>query len=206
MFEQLRQIDTAFRHIKRFTLVMVSACVLVSGFALYRGYALSEQAADTIYILHNGKVLEASRSSRRENIPVEARDHVRTFHDLFFGLDPDEESIRERLSRALYLADASAKQHYDNLRESGYYARMVSSNISQTIEADSIRIDTGHYPYRFTYTGTQHITRRTSVTIRRLVTQGTLRHTARTDQNPHGLLIEEWATLENHTVNTLKRK
>lgn len=174
--------------------------------ALYQGYRLSEQAADTIYILHNGKVLEASRSSRRENMPVEARDHVRTFHTLFFGLDPDDELIRQRLTKALYLADASAKQHYDNLKESGYYARMVSGNMSQTIEADSIRINTDAYPYRFTYTGTQRITRRTSVTVRRLVTSGTLRHTARTDQNPHGLLIEDWATIQNHTINTLKRK
>ncbi|MGB3180478.1 MAG: conjugative transposon protein TraK [Cyclobacteriaceae bacterium] len=206
MFEQLKHIDTAFRHVKRYTLFIILSCVIISGLALYHGYVLTQNAADTIYILHNGKVLEASRDSRRENIPVEARDHVRTFHALFFGLDPDDELIRQQLTKALYLADGSAKQHYDNLKESGYYARMVSGNISQTIDADSIRVDIDTYPYRFTYTGTQRITRRTSVTVRRLVTRGTLRHTARTDQNPHGLLIEDWVTIQNYTINTLKRK
>jgi hypothetical protein len=39
---------------------------------------------------------------------VEARDHVKTFHQLFIYLDPDNKVILANLAKALYLADGSA--------------------------------------------------------------------------------------------------
>ena len=41
---------------------------------------------DKVYILANGKALEAYASDRKDNIPVEARDHVKTFHKFFLPL------------------------------------------------------------------------------------------------------------------------
>lgn len=133
MFKQMKNIDTAFRHMRDFTIVVVVGSGLVSGFTLYKSFQMVETMQHKIYILAQGKVLEAFASDRKANIPVEARDHVKTFHQLFFTLDPDDKVIKANITKALYLADASAKRQYDNLRESGYYASVISGNISQQI-------------------------------------------------------------------------
>ena len=110
MFKKMKNIDTAFRHIRSFTLVVIIGCVLICGFALYKSFSLVSQMQSKIYILANGKALEAYASERKDNIPVEARDHVKTFHKLFFTLDPDDKAITANITKALYLADGSAKR------------------------------------------------------------------------------------------------
>ena len=97
----------------------------------------------------------------------------------------------------VYLADGSAKKLYDNLKESGYYAGVISGNVSQSIVVDSITVDQGSYPYYFRCWATQQIVRPTSVVIRSLLTEGWLRNSSRSDNDPHGFLIERWRTLEN---------
>src|SRR5690606_19562730 len=151
-----------------------------------------------IYILANGKALEAFSAGRKENIPVEAKDHVKTFHQHFFSLDPDDQVIKNNVSKALYLADGSAKSQYDNLKEKGYYSQLISANISQKINVDSIQLDLDQYPYFFRCYATQELIRSTSATTRMLITEGYLRNVSRSDNNPHGFLIERWQTISNH--------
>jgi hypothetical protein len=38
-----------------------------------------------------------------------------------------------------------------------------------------------------------------------LITEGNLRNVSRSDHNPHGFLIENWSTLENHDIDTKNR-
>ncbi|MBE6188663.1 MAG: hypothetical protein E7143_06030, partial [Rikenellaceae bacterium] len=40
--------------------------------------------------------------------------------------------------RAMFLSDRSAYEHYSDLAEQGYYNRIISGNVSQRIEVDSI--------------------------------------------------------------------
>jgi conjugative transposon TraK protein len=202
MFRQMKNIDTAFRQMKNFTVTVILACALISCFALYKSFKLVELMQGKVYILSEGKALEALASDRKDNIGVEARDHVRTFHQLFFTLDPDDKVIRTNLTKALYLADASAKTAYDNLSESGYYAGIIAGNISQHIEVDSVNVDLSAYPYRFRCYARQSIIRTTSTVTRSLVTQGELRNVSRSDNNPHGFLIQRWETLENKDLKS----
>ncbi|RRJ90720.1 conjugative transposon protein TraK [Flavobacterium macacae] len=206
MFSKMKNIDVAFRHVRTFTMLVIMACALVTCFALYRSFSLVSKMQDKVYILANGKALEAYASDRKDNVAVEARDHVKTFHKLFFTLDPDEKAIRENVNKAFYLADESAKRIYDDLKENGYYAGIISGNVSQTLVVDSIRIDTDEYPYQFECFATQKITRTTSVAYRSLVTKGNLRNISRSDNNPHGFLVERWKTLENKNLRTENRK
>jgi conjugative transposon TraK protein len=174
MFQQMKNIDTAFQYVRMFSVVVVIACASISIFAVYKSYDLSSTAQKRVYILANGKALEAYSADRKDNIPVEARDHVKMFHYYFFTLDPDDKVIQSNISKALYLADASAKKQYDNLKENGYYSNLISGNISQEISADSIIINTDNYPYYLKYKGQQKIVRPTTITIRSLVTEGYL--------------------------------
>src|SRR5215831_3423477 len=170
MFQKTKNIDTAFRHIRVFSLLFLVGCVGISIYSLYRGQRSADSALNKVFILSNGKVLEAYASERKDNIPVEARDHVKMFHYYFFTLDPDEKVIQTNIGKALYLADGSAKQQYDNLKENSYYANIISGNISQELLADSILISIAQYPYYFKYTGKQRIIRPTSIVTRSLMT------------------------------------
>ncbi|SIT95216.1 conjugative transposon protein TraK [Pontibacter indicus] len=205
MFTQLQNIDSAFRHIRTFSLLFLLACTLLTAFALYRSELRVRQAQERIYILAAGHAWPAEAAARSENIPVEARHHVSTFHRYFFALDPDEKVIEANLTKALYLADGSAKRTYDNLREKGYYRNLIAANISQQITVDSVQVDMGRYPYAFRCYARQQLIRSTSVLTRSLVTEGLLRTVSRSDHNPHGFLIERWATLENKDLHTLPR-
>lgn len=206
MFKKMKNIDTAFRHIRSFTLLVIIGCVLICCFALYKSFSLVSQMQSKIYILANGKALEAYASERKDNIPVEAKDHVKTFHKLFFTLDPDDKAITANITKALYLADGSAKRAYDDLKENGYYAGLISGNVNQTIVVDSVAVDINEYPYKFRCYATQSIVRPTSITTRSLVTDGALRNVSRSDNNPHGFLIERWSTIDNRDLKTVSRR
>ena len=197
MFTQFKNIDTAFKHIKTFSIFLILACVLISGFAIYKSYEAIRIAEERVYILANGKAIEVFSSQRKDNLPVELRDHIKVFHTDFFTLDPDEKVIQANVAKALNLADESAKREYDNLKEKGYYSNIISANISQEITVDSIALDINQYPYSFRCFATQRLIRSTSTLTRKLITQGYVRSVSRSDNNPHGFLIQQWETIEN---------
>ncbi|MFH7001163.1 conjugative transposon protein TraK [Flavobacterium plurextorum] len=202
----MKNIDTAFRHVRGFTMLVVAGSTLITCYAIYKSFSSVASMQDKVYILANGKAMEAYASDRKDNVPVEARDHVRTFHQYFFSLDPDDKVIKANVTKALYLADNSVKRIYDDLKENGYYSGIISGNISQTVIIDSIQIDIEEYPYRFKCFAQQNIIRTTSILNRNLITEGTLRNVSRSDNNPHGFLIERFNTLENKDLGTLNRK
>jgi len=198
MFTHLKNIDTAFKHIKQFSIFLIIGNVVTMCFCIYKSSQLINQAQNRVHILYNGKVLEAIATDRRNNLPVELRDHIRTFHQYFFDLSPDDKAIQANVSKALYLADESAKRQYDNLQESGYYNNLISANISQEIKVDSITLGGYQFPYPFTCYATEKLIRSSGTVYRKLVTQGEVRDIQlQTDNNPHGFLIQHWQILAN---------
>jgi conjugative transposon TraK protein len=205
VFTAAKHIDLAFRQTRNFSLSLIGACTLISLFSIYAARKTIRESQQRIYILAGSRALEAFAATREDNLPVEAKDHIRNFHYYFFTLDPDEKVIRENISKSLYLADASAKKQYDNLRENGYYTNLIAANISQQIEGDSIRLDIDSYPIHFRYMATEKLLRASSVLTRSLVTEGWLRNVERSDNNSHGFLIERWTILENKDIKTEAR-
>lgn len=205
MFHQLKNIESAFKHLKLFTFVVVCCSAVIACYSIYSAFTEVNSIQGKVYVISNGKLLEAVATDRKENIPVELRDHIRMFHHDFFTLDPDEKANEASLAKALYLADNTAKQQYDNLKESGYYGNVVAGNVTQRIQDDSITLDLNQNPYYFRYYGKQAITRPTSKVIRRIITEGYLRETSQSDHNPHGFLIERWQTLDNADLSITKR-
>jgi conjugative transposon TraK protein len=205
MFKKMKNIETAFQHIRTFSLVFLAANILIVCFTLYRFELRQGKGNDKVLILPSGKLISGELALRKTNIGAEARDHVRSFHQLFFTLDPDDKAIRENLTKALYLADGSARDEYENLQENGYYAGLVAGNISQRIKIDSVWVDPATEPYLFKCYATQLIIRSSSKTSRSLVTSGQLREVSASDNNPHGFLIEKWTTLVNTDLKTETR-
>lgn len=205
IFTKMKNIETAFRHIRIFTLAVVIGFVVICIFVLYQSYQLAAVTQNKVYVLSNGKALEAIIADKKDSVQVEARDHVKMFHYYFFTLDPDEKVIQSNITKALYLADGSAKRQYENLRENSYYSNIISGNISQQISVDSVAVNTDQYPYYFRCFSTQQIIRATSIITRNLITEGYLRNVSRSDNNAHGFLIERWNTIENKDIKTVSR-
>lgn len=205
MFQQLKNIDTAFKHIRLFNLVLILAYTVLCCYVIYTSKENVDRAHERIYLIVNGKVFTATASTREENLPVEARDHIKVFHSYFFTLSPDEKAIEASIEKALYLGDNSAKAQYDALVEEGFYSSLISANVSQEVSCDSVQVNTASYPYYFRYFGRQRIIRTSAIITRSLISEGYLRTVQRSDHNPHGFLIEKWQVLENKHLSTKKR-
>jgi|SRR5215217_5196848 len=201
MFRKAQHIDTAFRHIRAFCILVIVLNALTFCYYTYRSDKRVERAENKALILLNGQVVKAMVSDRQTNLPVELKDHVKVFHQYFFSLSPDDKAIQETITQALYLADASAMRNYDNLKENGYYGNIISGNISQRVKVDSVVVSTDDYPYPFRCYATQQLVRSTSTARRSLITTGYLREVNRSDNNPHGFLIERWEILENKDIS-----
>lgn len=139
------------------------------------------------------------------NRPVEAKEHVRRFHELFFTIAPDKDAIEKNIERAFMLCDKSAFNYYKDLAEKGYYNRAISGNINQRVEIDSILCNFEYYPYQVTTFARQFIIRQSNITERNLVTTCSLQNSVRSDKNPQGFLMENFLVRENKDIQTYKR-
>ncbi len=195
----------------RFTVyVLLSVSLVLIGFSSFvfvSSLRLVERSRQKIYVLDNGKsLLLALRVDISDNRPAEARDHIKRFHELFFTMEPDKQYIESNTREALYLADGSAMKQYRSYKENNVYNQVIASDISMTLETDSVQVDFSAYPYQFRFFGKQRIVRKSNITIRKLETTGQLRNISRTDHNPHGFLIENWLITDNKDLETQKRK
>ena len=205
-FKSLKNIETSFRQIRLFGIVFIALCALVAVFSVGSAYRFAERQREKIYVLDGGKSLMLALSQDlAQNRPAEAREHVRRFHELFFTLSPDKSAIEGNIKRSLLLADKSAFNYYKDLSEKGYYNRIISGNINQMIEIDSLRCDFDKYPYSVRTFARQIILRESSVTERSLVTRCRLLDAVRSDNNPQGFIIEGFEVTENKDLQTLKR-
>lgn len=174
-FKSLKNIETSFRQLRLFGIVYLCVCTLLVFFSVWKAYTFAEAQREKIYVLDEGKSLMLALSQDLEqNRPVEAREHVRRFHELFFTLSPDKSAIEGNIQRAMFLSDRSAYAHYVDLAEQGYYNRIISGNMSQRIGIDS-------------------------------VTRGRLLNSTRSDNNPHGFILEAFRVVENRDIKVYDR-
>ena len=205
-FKSLKNIETSFRQIRLFGIVFLALCTVITVWSVWSSYRFAERQREKIYVLDNGKSLMLALSQDlSQNRPAEAREHVRRFHELFFTLSPDKDAIESNIKRSLFLADKTAFNYYKDLAEKGYYNRVISGNVTQTVEIDSVKCDFDQYPYKVNTYARQLIVRESSLTVRSLVTSCRLLNATRSDNNPHGFIIEAFTITENKDLQTIKR-
>lgn len=205
-FKSLKNIQTAFSQIRLYIIVFALLCVGITAYALYASYNFAREQREKIYVLDQGKslMLALSQDASR-NRPVEAREHVRRFHELFFSIAPDKDAIEQNMARAFALCDKSAFDYYKDLAEKGYFNSAISGNVNQRVEIDSIQCDFKVYPYPVTTYARVFIVRPSNVTERSLITTCTLQNAVRSDNNPQGFLMEHFVVRENQDLQTYKR-
>lgn len=177
--------------------------VVLSAICCSYAYRQVSDARKSIYILSNGIPLQANQTDMQVNRPAEYRADIDLFHTLFFSLTPDDKYIEYQLKKAMYLVDESGADQVNNLKENGFFNSVLSSSSVITLQTDSISLDmTKHY---FRYYGKLKIDRRSSTVIRSLITEGYLKDIPRSDNNPHGVLIVNWKTLENKDLENVQK-
>lgn len=88
-FKTLRNIENSFRQIRLYAMVFTVLCAAITGYAVWKSYSFANEQRKKIYVLDNGKSLMLALSQDADiNRPVEAREHVRRFHELFLRLLP----------------------------------------------------------------------------------------------------------------------
>ena len=205
-FKTFKGIDNSFRKLKLFTLMAFALCVIVTFASLSYAYSFADKQRQKIYVLDQGKsLLLALQTDMVANREMEVADHVRRFHELFFTLAPNIESIEHNINAALNITDKRAYEIYNDLQEQGYYSRLISASISQSIIIDSVKLDMTVYPYKAATFARQYIVRTNSITVKTLNSTCELIDIARSDSNPHGLLIEKLEITDNTTIKESDR-
>lgn len=205
-FKTLKNIETYFKQIRLFTMIFLGICASVTIYALAKSYAFAERQRQKVYVLDQGKSLIVALSQDAAlNRPVEAKEHVRRFHELFFSMAPDQAAIESNINRALFLSDKSVYGYYKDWNEKGYYNRIIAANITQTVVIDSMHCDFVNYPYHMTTFARQMIIRESNITERSLVTECDLLNSVRSDNNPQGFMIEQFRIVENKDLRTIER-
>ena len=205
-FKCLTNVETSFRQLRMYALVFAGICAVVTVAAVWMSYSFAERQRQKIYVLDGGRSLMVALSQDlSQNRPVEAREHVRRFHELFFTLSPDKSAIEGNIKRALQLADRSAFNYYTDFAEKGYYNRIISGNVNQVLQVDSVSCNFDTYPYKVNTYARQMIIRESNVTERSLVTRCNLLNSVRSDNNPHGFTIEAFEIIENRDIKVQKR-
>ena len=205
-FNSLQNIQKAFA-LTRIYLILTTVCALsLAGYDVYSSYQFAEAQRSKIYVLENGQPLLLALSHNvEENRIAEAKSHVRRFHEYFFTVSPEKTAIEYNINKALFLADNMAADYYIKLKEDGFYERIISAGILCEIVVDSVRIDDTTYPYKaYTY-GKTSIIRSSSIMYRNLETECQLLNSTRTENNPHGFMIEKWRVLDNSDIKEVKR-
>jgi conjugative transposon TraK protein len=187
------------------TATLVFAGVVCVGVVLL-SFMFVRQSRDTVYVVDKGSTIMATIASGSVQRDLEVEDHIRRFHELMFNLAPSSESQRRNLEQALHMADRSAYDWWQDQSESGYYARLVSANITQEIQIDSVRFSMQTYPYPARLYGKVFLTRESNITAYDFVSECRLSDVPRSRSNPHGLMVERFTVRRYESLGTRKRR
>lgn len=199
----IKNIEDKIKINKMVSIVAIIMSAVISIAATYFGYSATVNAEKTIYVLSDNTPIMALRTDFDVNRPVEYRAQVDYFHSLFFNLTPDDSFIENQMKKAMYLIDESGVQQYRNMKEKGWFASIISSNSIIKLKTDSIVLNVADNS--FTFYGKQIIDRKTSRLTRSLITTGYLKDVPRSENNAHGIMIENWKTVENKDINFQER-
>jgi conjugative transposon TraK protein len=206
-FRYLRNIESSFRLVRIIVFVAIIGSISFAAFIAHLSFKISSESRQKIYVLDNGgkSIMLALAQEQNANRPAEAKDHVKTFLKLFFNQEPDEKAIAENMQQAAYLGDESITRNYYDLREKGFYTKLLQGNTTQKILIDSLSLDMAKSPYYCSIYARILLVRATNITFRRLKADCYLVDATRTDNNPHGFVIERFRVTDNSDIETINR-
>ena len=201
----MQSITSSFIAFKVVTIISVVAALLASMVCVVYTFVKVDEFQSKIYVLDGGAALSATAQHVSISRQDEVHDHVCRFHELFFNIPPDIMMVNRNLEKALALSDKSAYSYFEDLKESGYYKKMTNAEAYQQIEIKDVRIDMNTYPYKVQVEANQWITRKSNMSLYKLITTCSVENIPRSQANLHGLLIKNFTVKENSLVETRNR-
>lgn len=184
---------TEILRLNRFIVLAVTTlCLLTSGFSLWTAHRAQRTLLESAFAVNtDGSVIPLKLVEKRENLEVEARSHLRLFHEYFYGID--ESNYERNLEKSLWLGDSSVDEVYRQKRADGVYNRLMQYSLVEKIIDINIRLEMSTQPYGFEVETYFEIDRGAVTDRYHLVTTGKLIHVDRHfPNNTHGLLITDF--------------
>lgn len=197
----LKNLESTFSLVRVCFFAVIICNVISVLFAWGYGRWFNARQNERIYALKGEvPVMIALGQNVKENRQAEAKAQLEVFHKLFFSLVPDMGEIKYNMSKAMLMADNSVSDQYTVLEESGYFRQICDAQIRCSYVCDSVKLDLNNYPYHAVVYGRTSIVRQSGTTVRLLVTSCNLRNVLRTDEIPHGFLIERFKVENNENM------
>jgi hypothetical protein len=170
-------------------------------FALSINNLYSKQLNTVLVLDTDGEVIPMKWMQRDENIKVEIKDHLEKFHTYFYQYDAF--NVEKSLEKSLWFGDNSIEQLYIKRKNDGWYTKVSSYGIKQTIEIlpENIEIQGNNEPYSFRVKAILSITQDEQTIRYSFETTGLIIFVSRNyPLNPHGLLITRFAELNRSEI------
>ena len=178
------------------------AFIVSSAIFAYSINNLYAKQLNTVLVLDtNGEVIPMKWMQRDENIKVEIKDHLEKFHTYFYQYDAF--NVKKSLEKSLWFGDNSIEQLYIKRKNDGWYTKVSSYGIKQTIEIlpENIEIQGNNEPYSFRVKAILSITQEDQTIRYSFETTGLIIFVSRNyPLNPHGLLITRFAELNRSEI------
>ncbi|UOB16653.1 hypothetical protein [Abyssalbus ytuae] len=194
--KSLKDIPATFSIVKKALYICLGLSLCISIGSMIWSYSLCTAYLNTTYIVTNeGKAImlnSANKYKVDQFRKPEIINHIKEFHKLFFEIDQFD--YEKKVNRSLHLIGNSGKDLYLTLKAKRYYSNIVSNNLEHELIIDSIYVNHTTYPYRGEFYG-KVIIKRTDQKLentQKLYSSFELKNVARTEENPHGLLIENY--------------
>ncbi len=201
--KSLKDIPASFALAKRALLFSLIITSLVSIGSLVWAYVTASNLKNNAFMITEEGQAALIHSVTSSTIDAyrkpEIKNHIKMFHSYFW--DIDQFNYERRIDNALYLAGESGRRLYQTLEASGHFANLRTENLIQKLEVDSIKINDKVTPYQGVFYGKLRVLR----TDQRLESVNTIKanfllyNVARTDRNPHGLLIENYSLVSKYS-------
>lgn len=192
----LKDIPSSFLLAKRALVICLAVSVLTVFGSLAWAYMVTQSFKKSAFVItENGAAAIAKGINLNEVDDYrkpEILNHINMFHDLYFNID--QFSYERKINKALSLIGNSGKELYQTFKAQGYYAKIETQNLEQRFKIDSIKVNDKKAPYKAKIYGKLILNRtdQKSKTVTKMNCSFDVINVARTEKNPHGLLIENY--------------
>ncbi len=153
-------------------IVMAFLSTIISSLISYKMY---NKALDGSFAIgKNGEVIPLQWVQQKENLEVEALEHLRLFHSYFYGLDAT--NFENHIEKALWLGDSSVDNVYRQKKADGVYNRLMQYSLVQKVISIESELDLTIEPYAFRTVTVFQINRGSAIDTYELVFTGKLLH------------------------------
>ena len=174
-------------------LVVVIGAIISTVASSFISYTMYTKSLNGAFAIHtDGAVTPLEWVNQKENLEVETLEHLRLFHNYFYGIDAT--NYESHIEKALWLGNSSVDDVYRQKKTDGVYNRIIQYALVQKVIAVTSEVNLKSEPYSFRTVTLFEINRGSIIDSYEMVTSGYLIHLEKRHfpKNTHGLLITDY--------------